>query len=573
MSVQTSFFDFGESQNSGSTGAMSAIFDAINRSLLSASFHDGQGSPPETGIPPSPCPNTSTTQEIVMRQGDQMTSTPLPEPHLPPLNPTQPSTPLNTQEKINSTGRDLFSLPSQSPLKKASSHQNVMEENLSGFTQDMLDTFVEEIRSLQADILKKNQKIRSLERENDRFRNFPPNDVTFPAQDFRLASHDVKVESLKAQILILEKENEKMKKERENQLTWEKQVERESLDLPSEPNPPGDDNFTTVRKKKRKEKKEIPLLPLTNSNNQNNINQNNDSNQKNNNQNNNNNNNQNNKNKTKPLTESSSAQSLLNPPPPTNIQTSTIVHVYHDSNLSRAKPEDIQSDILKILKQKQKTSNQKFEVKMHLTYNLNKTLTAVKQNNHSNTITIINILTNEAKVGRSIGYTNHHIKSIISHINKQNPKQVIFLEAPPSWNFDIQPYNEAAHELCRSIGTAFAPTLIGEYHLYRDGIHILNAARQLLTNSVATAVLKLNPHHQFGLHPPPYGPNGPWRVPFHHPSRPAPSSRWPPLGLLHEPRNFRRDIPPTYSNVTASPPFYLTRIRPLMDINIQRARL
>jgi hypothetical protein len=66
MSVQTSFFYFGESLNSESTGTMSAIFNAINRSLLSASFHGGEALPPKTGIPLSPCPNMSTTQEIIM---------------------------------------------------------------------------------------------------------------------------------------------------------------------------------------------------------------------------------------------------------------------------------------------------------------------------------------------------------------------------------------------------------------------------------------------------------------------------------------------------------------------------
>ena len=146
------------------------------------------------------------------------------------------------------------------------------------------------------------------------------------------------------------------------------------------------------------------------------------------------------------------------------------------------------------------------------------------------------------------------------------------MEAPPAIPFDLYPYNRATARLCEKRSIHYRPTLIGESHLFRkDGYHIQNQHRPLLTRSIAAAVLLIDPHLHFNIQSPPSGPYGPWKLPFNHPRRPKPSLRWPPLdALLHHPHNLRRDLPRTHRNIAASPPYWLNGpIRPLMYMNIR----
>ena len=134
------------------------------------------------------------------------------------------------------------------------------------------------------------------------------------------------------------------------------------------------------------------------------------------------------------------------------------------------------------------------------------------------------------------------------------------METIPSLTHDIHPYNNAAFSICRQSGVRFSPTLVGESHLWDDGIHVVNRFRPLLVSSVAAAVLNVDPRAHFRLPSPPHGPNGPWRHPWGSRNRPSPSSCWPPPRLsnaMAPPFHLRdRDFPPllnSYREAAATP--------------------
>ena len=110
-----------------------------------------------------------------------------------------------------------------------------------------------------------------------------------------------------------------------------------------------------------------------------------------------------------------------------------------------------------------------------------------------------------------------------------------------------------AHET----GASFAYTLVGEGHMWLDGVHIRHCHRDLLTKSIAAAIIGTSPHALLGLARPPYGEYGPWEAPFGR-------------GLL--PTN------PSFSEVARAPPFFFRGpprpmgIRRLMDINVRPVR-
>ena len=152
----------------------------------------------------------------------------------------------------------------------------------------------------------------------------------------------------------------------------------------------------------------------------------------------------------------------------------------------------------------------------------------------TNDIVIIDTTTNNAKHDslNKTSSTNTHklLQQIIrSYIQTyQTPNNLIIMETIPSLNFDIHPYNYAAYSICRDMGVRFCPALVGEAHLWDDGIHVLNRHRPLLVSTVAAALAGVNPHSALRLSRPPSGPHGPWLHPWGSPSRPIPSHSWPP---------------------------------------------
>ena len=62
----------------------------------------------------------------------------------------------------------------------------------------------------------------------------------------------------------------------------------------------------------------------------------------------------------------------------------------------------------------------------------------------------------------------------------KTPQNLIIMETIPSLKHDIHPYNNAAFSICREFGVRFAATLVGESHLWDDGIHVRHQSRPLL---------------------------------------------------------------------------------------------
>ena len=106
-------------------------------------------------------------------------------------------------------------------------------------------------------------------------------------------------------------------------------------------------------------------------------------------------------------------------------------------------------------------------------------------------------------------------KQILDYLNQfVPPTNITFLESPPLRNNDIFPYNDSTYRLAKERKVGFAYTLVGEDHLWQDGIHVRNDCRYLLVKTLAAAILNLNPNKFFQLARPPHGPFGPWTAPI-----------------------------------------------------------
>ena len=169
--------------------------------------------------------------------------------------------------------------------------------------------------------------------------------------------------------------------------------------------------------------------------------------------------------------------------------------------------------------------------------------------------------------------------SIIDHLLRfLPPSSITLLESPPLLSHDIYPYNNSSYVLTHQRQLHYAPTLIGEDHLWRDGLHVAKRHRPLLMKSVAAAACGVNPHRHYHLARTPYGIYGPWEAPFG-------SGMGPPLRPPHSsvpPRNYQ-EFPPlnatkNYLSVAIAPPFAFrksghcptTGIQPLTNRNIRR---
>ena len=175
----------------------------------------------------------------------------------------------------------------------------------------------------------------------------------------------------------------------------------------------------------------------------------------------------------------------------------------------------------------------------------------------TNAIVVIGIMTNEAKFSKPIRNTHSRLSRIITKLKTQtHPDNIVILEAVPSLPFNIFAYNNASWVLCRKMGVRFARTLVGEHHLWRDGVHVRHNCRHLLEKSVAAAIANVDPGRLFRLERPPHGPFGPWEYPFGHTRRPTPSHFWPPIDNLFRPVPMSADSRMNYANVAAVAPYY-----------------
>ena len=218
-----------------------------------------------------------------------------------------------------------------------------------------------------------------------------------------------------------------------------------------------------------------------------------------------------------------------------NIQN---IHFYHDSNNKYTTKQELQTALDNIHEMTSKP-RQNFNIILHKTFTLQRTLNDIKQRNLSNSIIIIDTTTNNAKHDNEDQSPPHETHNTLRNIiitlqHKHNiaNKNIIILETIPSLKFDIHSYNLAAATTCRELGVRFCSNLVGESHLFlKDGIHVLHRHRPLLVKSVAAAVVGIDPHRIYRLQRPPLGPNGPWRYSWGSQNRPVPTTRWPPPGL------------------------------------------
>ena len=190
-----------------------------------------------------------------------------------------------------------------------------------------------------------------------------------------------------------------------------------------------------------------------------------------------------------------------------------------------------------------------------------------------NDIVIIGTLTNDARTTKNrqkrttdkvASLQNSIITQLSAHLPVNN---IVFLEAPPllSNNDDIFDYNRVTYNIALSRGARFAPTLVGEEHLWKDGFHVAYRHRHLLAKAVAAAIANVNPHLHFQFRRPPHGPFGPWISPRGCGMRPPPSLD----GRLPSHRDIAVAAPFQFRRQRRQP---LVHVTPLMNKNIQPLR-
>ena len=179
--------------------------------------------------------------------------------------------------------------------------------------------------------------------------------------------------------------------------------------------------------------------------------------------------------------------------------TSQKVFIYHDSNVAWSLPSTIEKAVEQINTYRPhpiKTVN----VSKIYTPRLENTLNAIQSTDHSNSVVIISVMTNNAKAFQSVSRSKSILNDIINNLKKEiSVENIIVLESPPSLNFNIFPYNKAVFDLCQSEGVFFARNLVKRTHLKPDGLHILNHYKHLVIKSIAAAIKKVDPksHYHF----------------------------------------------------------------------------
>ena len=129
--------------------------------------------------------------------------------------------------------------------------------------------------------------------------------------------------------------------------------------------------------------------------------------------------------------------------------------------------------------------------------------------NHEGEIVVVNIGINDVRFGKDVSWTHYgvqgkrgmyfgYMQKIIDYLKTQTkPQNIIIVESAPSTKYPMHDYNKASYELCERANVRFAPTLIGEEHLWTDGYHICDNHRYLLTRTTAAAIKKVDPHQTY----------------------------------------------------------------------------
>jgi len=172
------------------------------------------------------------------------------------------------------------------------------------------------------------------------------------------------------------------------------------------------------------------------------------------------------------------------------------VHVYVDSNHNA--PDKLILEIQQKLRLLNR-SHEHYTIQIHRTFTLLRTLHEVRQRDHTNSIVIINIMTNDAKFGKDIYMTQDILRKIIQKLKTETyTENICVTESVPSLKFNIQPYNRMTHQLCKLENIGFAHTLVTASQIWRgDGIHILENFRHLLVKTSAAAILGVEPHRLY----------------------------------------------------------------------------
>ena len=192
--------------------------------------------------------------------------------------------------------------------------------------------------------------------------------------------------------------------------------------------------------------------------------------------------------------------------PPVNI------HVYQDSNGKRSNPGNVEAEVKKLMQQK-KGSTFDFKIHYHNSYHLPGTLYQVKNRDHSNSMVIINIGTNDVRYRQDPLTSDHPLSllnphntmaEIISILKKQTaPENIIILESIPSTKMNMETYNDENYKLSLIHNIRYAYTLVRKSHIWKkDKYHIHNAFRHLVSKSVAAAIMKVHPVHAYRMQMP-----------------------------------------------------------------------
>ena len=194
-----------------------------------------------------------------------------------------------------------------------------------------------------------------------------------------------------------------------------------------------------------------------------------------------------------------------------NSAAPTKVMIYHASNLAWATPDRIEDAVHAIISPRPHPISN-IKVAMCWTPKLEDVLSEVKKRNHAHSIVIISVMTNNAKAKQSVSHSQSLLQSVFDELKTQiSPHNIIFLESPPSLNFDIYPYNRAAYHTCHNSQIYFAPNLLTRSNIKPDGLHILARYKHLMVKSVSTAIKKMNPYVYFGF---PFSPRRPFSASF-----------------------------------------------------------
>ena len=174
------------------------------------------------------------------------------------------------------------------------------------------------------------------------------------------------------------------------------------------------------------------------------------------------------------------------------------VRIYHDSNLRWSSP----SEIKRSFKDLQLGNAEEYDIALSYTPTLDDALHDVEHHDNRNTLVVISTMTNNAKSHQAVTKTKSLLQQLVEKLKRQVlSKNIIFLESPPSRNFDIFPYNQMASHLCKSLGVMFALNLVARPHIKPDGLHILPQFKYLMVTSAAAAIAGREPYGLLGLKP------------------------------------------------------------------------